>query len=37
MSQRAGWVCAALALLLGGMGLYALLVGRFMLPVEAAF
>lgn len=37
MSQRAGWVCAALALLLGVMGLYALLVGRFMLPVEAAF
>lgn len=37
MSQRAGWVCAALVLLLGAAGLYALLVGRFMLPVESVF
>ncbi|POT58304.1 Fe(3+)-siderophore ABC transporter permease [Citrobacter amalonaticus] len=35
MSQRAGWVCLTLAALLCLGGIWALMVGRFMLPVES--
>ncbi|EBM5320938.1 iron chelate uptake ABC transporter family permease subunit [Salmonella enterica subsp. enterica serovar Newport] len=35
MSQRTGWVCLTLVVLLCLGGFYALMIGRFMLPVES--